>query len=184
MEVPGGTGPFQGLRGGLHRHDASHFVVDEHEAHEDGLFVDRLEDGLFGDASGRIDREPDDLEAVGLQTLHALLDTRVFDRGGHDPVAAALQRLDRAEDGDVVALRTAGGEVHFLRPAAEGGRDRAPRGFELFVRGVSGRVEGGGVAPRLCHGARDRLHCLRQRLRRGAVVKICCHDRTSSFSDV
>ncbi len=183
VDVPRGTGPFQGLRGGLHRHDAPHFVIDEHETHENGLVIDRFVDRLFGDLTGFIDRKPDDVEAFVLKALHAPLDARVFDRGRHDPVAAALQRFDGAEHGDVVALRAAAGEVHFLLPAAEGARQRPARVLELPVRGVSDDVQGGGVAPGLRHGARDRLHCLRQRLRRRTVVKISLHDRTSRKID-
>ena len=95
----------------------------------------------------------------------------MFETGHHD-APAELPGQGRAQQGHVVALAAAGGEVQFPRLAAEApGHHGAGRVQRLFAAGTGG-VEGGRVRPVLPHGLVDGIRHLRGHHGGGGVVQI------------
>ena len=105
-----------------------------------------------GDVALFVGLQVGDLEALGLQILHAVQDGVVLNGGGNDVLAALAVALDGGVDGPVVGLSTAGGEEHPVGFCAQNGGDLAA-GVPEGMGGVDAEaIQSAGIAPALHHG--------------------------------
>jgi len=113
-----------------------------------------------------------DLEALGLQLLHAVENGVVLHGGGDDVPSPLAHALDGAENGPVVRFRTAGGKKYPIRLSAQSRGYLHPAGPELSCRLNAEGIQGAGISPAGGKGLGNGLHCLPAGLRCGGVVKI------------
>ena len=189
----GGHRPDRG-EGGFHIVQRAAFVIDQHEAGQDGAVgVVADEVHIEGAAPGR---HTADGEPVGLQPFHAFLHGGMLAVRGEDltPAAAPLGTplgVDRSQNGQLIRLGTAGGKEDLpLRfPTDAQGTGHVPAAFLQNGTGADARgMDGGGIAPRLgedvgdffddggvgcCGGAVikiDRIHYFQRKLSRMALI--------------
>ena len=109
--------------------------------------------------------------AHGSQTLQRLLHAGVLKAGHHDALAEFAGER-RAQQGQIVALAAAGGEIELFGLAAKGAGHRRPGRVEGLLAPGPGGVQGRGVCPVLPHGLVDDVRHLGGYHGGGGVVQI------------
>ena len=117
-----------------------------HDGDQDGVGPDGLAHVLGIDQTAAVHRHPGDLVAALLQILHGLEHRVVLDGGGDEVLALLLLGVGRAQDGPVVGLGAAAGEVDLVGLGADGAGDGLPGLLHGAGRAESQAVDGGGVA--------------------------------------
>ena len=146
-------------------------VVDHHAGHEDGVPVHMRQHLVNVQRTVRAGGHDRDVIAHRSQTFQRLLHTGVFKTGHHDALAE-LPGQRRAQQGHVVALAAAGGEVQLPRFAAQApGHHGAGRVQGFFAPGAGG-VQGRRIRPVLPHGPVDDICHVRGHDGGGGVVQI------------
>ena len=155
----------------LHIVPGTDLVVDHHAGHKDGVFVHMLQHLV--DAEGAVCPGIDhgDVIAHGGQALQRLLHAGVLEPGHHDALAEFAGER-RAQQGQIVALAAAGGEIELFGLAAKGAGHRRPGRVEGLLAPGPGGVQGRGVCPVFPHGLVDDVRHLGGYHGSGGVVQI------------
>lgn len=90
------------------------FVVDVHDASQDGVRTEGCSELVFGDASVVVDVEVSDVHAEGFEVCAGVEDGFVLGLDGDDVVALVAVGFPIAFDGEVDGFRGAGGEDDFF----------------------------------------------------------------------
>ena len=169
-EGAAGDGAFQALdvqkRAGL--------VVDLHAAYEAGAVVQGFLKRFIVERALFVHGKHAHFVAHFAQALEGGQHRGVF-RGVDGHELFAVHALHRAEDGEVVGLRAAGGEDEFFPRRAQFFQDRLAAGAHLPEGRHRRAVDGRGVVPALLHALCHRADDERRGPRGGAVVQICFH---------
>ena len=152
------------------RVDRADLVVGEHDRHDRRLVGHRRPHRLRADAAVLADRQVRHLEAVLLEALAGVQHRLVLGLRGDDVVAAILQELGRALDGEVVGFGRARRPDDFLARSADQRADLIARRLDrLLGRPAEAVRSAGGVAEHLREVRQHRLEHARID-RRGRVV--------------
>ncbi len=112
-----------GLAGDLadlsYRLDGADLVVGVHHRYQDGVRADGLADALRVDQPAAVHRDSRDLVAELLQVFHGLEDGVMLDGRSHQVTALLMVSTGRSQDGPVIGLSAATGEVDLFRTRAE-----------------------------------------------------------------
>ena len=154
------------LRDGFERAD---FVVRRHHTDQHGIRAQGVLHLLGSHEAVRIHREIRHLPTLRFQPLAGMQDGVMLNLRGDDVLALLLMRKRRALERPVVALRSARGEIDFLRAAPQCRRDLPPCALDRFFRIPPRRMNGGRVA---VHLHIIRKHCLHHGLRNGGRRRI------------
>ena len=130
------------LADGLDGLDDAGFVVGEHDADEACVGPDGGADGLGIDEAGGERRDAGDLDAASGEALGRGEDGGVLDGGGDEVVAGSEQAKERG----VVALGAAGVEDDFCGVAGEEFGEALAGLIDGAAGGLSGLMDGGGIA--------------------------------------
>ncbi len=152
--------------------DGAHLVVAVHDRDQDGVGPDGLAHVLGIHQAAAVHRDLGELPAALLQILHGLEHRVVLDGGGDEVLALLLLRVGSAEDGPVVGLGAAAGEVDLVRFGADDAGDGLPGLLHGARRTQSQAVDGRRVAVILGEVGEHRLHDLRVGGGGGRVVEI------------
>ena len=109
--------------------------------------------------------------ALGGKALQRALDAGVLEAGHHDALSEGTG-AGRAQQGKVVALAAAGGEVQLLCLAAQGAGHGGAGGVQGFLAPGTGGIQAGRVGPVLPHGLVDDIRHFRGHDGGGGVVQI------------
>ena len=154
------------LRDGFERAD---FVVRRHHADQHGVRAQGVLHLLDGHEAVRIHREIRHLPTLRFQPLAGVQDGVMLNLRGDDVSALLLMRKRRALERPVVALRSARGEIDFLRAAPQCRCDLPPRALDRLFRIPPRRMNGRRVA---IHLHIIRKHCLHHGLRNGGRRRV------------
>ena len=160
--------------------NSARLVVDRHDAHEYRIGSHGFKKLALADAPVFVNAEAYDFKALVFEMLDRLINARMLDARRHYPSAAPAHGMSRALNGKIVALRSAGGEIHLVIPAEEPARHIRARVFEHFVRLYPLLMQGRWVAPKLCYSGFHRFNSFTAHGGRGAVVKIRRHKKNHS----
>ena len=129
-----------------HRQDAADLVVDRHHRDQHRPAVHRVQHLLGGDFALVVRFQADNLPSLALEKGDGVEHRIVLDGSGDNPPARALLRPRRAQNGEVVRLGAAGGEVDFPRLAAQRLRYLRACLLQTLLGGKTLAVQRGGVA--------------------------------------
>ena len=153
-------------------HHRAGFVVDHHDADQDGVRPQNPLQVLRRDAAQGIGLQVGHVEAPLLQLFHGM-EHRVMLHGGGDNVLAPLaEALNGGENGPVVRFGAAGGEKDPVRRRTHGLSHLLPAAAQEPRRLHAQVVLGAGVAPVLRQGFCNGLHGLLAGLCGGGVVQV------------
>ena len=147
------------------------FVVHLHAADETRAVVQRALQLVPAQSAVLTHADDAHAPALGPQPFEGLAHRRMLHRGDRaDPRPAHLRR--RAEDGQIVALRSAGGEVEVAAVAVNRLQQRFAALAHRPERVDGGAIDAGRIVKALRHAANHRLHRRAAGLRGGAVIEI------------
>jgi uncharacterized radical SAM protein YgiQ len=157
------------------RVDRTDLVVGIHHRGDRRLAAQGASHAFGTDAPGLVDRQPLDLETMpGSQLFRRPADRGMLAAVGHDPfhLPHSAPRKCRATQGQVVRLRTAGGENDLLRQAVQDLRHGLARRLNGSLGFLSVTVDGRGVAKILIEVGQHRRHHAPVDRGRGGVIKV------------
>ena len=170
MRARPATGAFQALD----IQERACFVVDLHAAYEAGAVVQGFLKRFIVERALFVHGKHAHFVAHCAQALEGGQHRGMF-RGVDGHELPAVHALHRAEDGEVVGLRAAGGEDEPFPRRAQLFQDRLAAGAHLPEGCHRRAVDGRGVVPALLHALCHRADDERRGPRGGAVVQICFH---------
>ena len=145
----------------VHVHQGADLVVHLHAAHQDGVFVHRIHEGIQVQMAGLVRVDGHHIKAQLPQPFHGHGHAGMLVAAHHHPLAPAFPGQSRTQNGDVVALGAAAGEEHLLRGRAQSLCHPGAGLFQQAAAFAAGAVQAGGVGPVLDHGLADGIrHCL------------------------
>ena len=101
--------------------DHANFVVDEHDADQDGVFANRGFENVHVDQAVGLHVKVGHLKALTLEFTHGVQHRFVFGFDGDEVLASGLVEMRRAFDGEVVGLGRARSPDNFTRISADQG---------------------------------------------------------------
>ena len=162
------------------RQDRADLVVGVHDGHEAGVRADGCLDLLGGDGADLADRQQLDLKALFFELFQRVQHSMVLKRGGNDVLFALLRAEPRGgDDGLIVGLAAAGGEVNFARLTAETGCDGLARRLKRLRGLLADGMQARGIAVDVRQTRQHRVERDLAGLCRGGVVRIYKHGMTS-----
>ena len=139
----------------VHIHLCADLVVHLHAAHQNGVLVHRVHEGIQVQMAGLVRGNGHHIEAQLPQPFHGHGHAGMLVAAHHHPFAPAFPGQGRAQNGNVVALRAAAGEEHLLGGGAQGLCHPGAGLFQQAAAFAAGAVQAGGVGPVLDHGLAD-----------------------------
>ena len=147
-------------------------VVDRHAGHQNRVFVHRVDQLAHIQTAVGLGKDLHHGKAPVLQRPDGTLDTGVLEPGGDNLVAPGLPRNGRAQNGQVVALASAGGEIDLI-PGAVQRFGNSAAGHRQLMLGQDGRlVQAGRIGPAVAHGVIDDIGHRRVHHGGGGVVQV------------
>ena len=138
--------------------DGANLIVSVHDGHQGGVLPDSGGHVLHFDNTTFVYRQKGDLKTLLGQLLHGVEDGVVLNGGGDKVLFAATRpEFGGADDGLVVRLAAAGGEVNLPGLGPDGTGHRLPGGLQRLLGLLAGGMEAGGIAPELLHGVQHGL---------------------------
>ncbi len=108
-----------------HIHGGAGFVVHLHGGHQNGVFIHQLQHLVHVQVAVRLRGHKLNVVALLGQALHGKGHAGVLKAGAHNALAP-LAGAGRAQNGQVVPLRAAAGEVHLPRRGPQGAGHVSP----------------------------------------------------------
>ena len=173
---------FRGAQRAGHARNVRHgagLVVDHHKRYERRILAKRVAHRVDGDRAGAVGGEERYLPALARELFERLAHGVVLHGGGDDVPSDPPPEIRALQNRPVVALRTAGGEVHFLCGASERGGELIAGIIEHGARLASRFVRRAGVAVQFRHHLICRVRRLRAYAGRRGIIEIDFHIHTS-----
>ncbi len=155
----------------LHIVAGADLVIDHHAGDQNGVLAHMLQHGVDVQRAVRTGLDDRDLVPLLCQLFQRLLHTGVLKAGHHDPLAEG-PGMCRAQQRQIVALGSAGGEIQLPRLAAQRARHRSAGRVERLLTACAGGIQAGRVCPVLPHRLVDNIRHVRCDHRCRGVVQI------------
>ena len=154
-----------------HVHGGAGFVVHLHGGHQNGVFIHQLQHPVHIQVAVRLRGHKLHIVALLGQALHGQGHAGVLKAGAYNALAP-LAGAGRAQNGQVVPLRAAAGEVHLPRRGPQSAGHIGPGLVQGQLTVGARGVQAGGVGPVLGHRLRDGLDHLRVHHGGGGIVQV------------
>ena len=159
---------FDGLYG-------SDLVIDIHDAYQDRVRPDGGSQGFRIHTAVSVHGKEGHLIALSLQKLQGLIDGGMLDAEAYDVLSPLSPAKGRADEGQIVRLRSPGGKEDLPRLYLQGVCDLRPGGLHIILRPKPHHMFGGGISVILLHDLIHQPYHLRGYPGGGCIIKINFH---------